>query len=257
MRLADTNRRKAAILNGLLIGVGDASAVSMVPLGLGAASTLVHEDAAPDAGEQSPATVRELPCKDRSRLHTYGGGGDVNPCDEQRFTALYREHHPAVDAYVRRRLGGSPASDDVVAEVFLTAWRRLDEIPRRAVLPWLYATARRTLANAYRAERRRADLVEEVARQPHGHAADPAEGVAGQLAVAAAFEALSEADREVLRLALWEELPARQAAKVVGCSTAAFHVRLHRARARLRHHLGLVQHGPARRASTILGGADA
>ncbi|MGW2031526.1 RNA polymerase sigma factor [Streptomyces sp. NPDC001811] len=257
MRLADTNRRKAAILNGLLIGVGDALAVSMVPLGLGAASTLVQEDAAPDAGEQSPATVRELPCKDRSRLHTYGGGGDVNPCDEQRFTALYREHHPAVDAYVRRRLGGSPASDDVVAEVFLTAWRRLDEIPRRAVLPWLYATARRTLANAYRAERRRADLVEEVARQPHGHAADPAEGVAGQLAVAAAFEALSEADREVLRLALWEELPARQAAKVVGCSTAAFHVRLHRARTRLRHHLGLVQHGPARRASRILGGADA
>lgn len=143
----------------------------------------------------------------------------MNPCDEQRFTALYREHHPAVDAYVRRRLGGSPASDDVVAEVFLTAWRRLDEIPRRAVLPWLYATARRTLANAYRAERRRADLVEEVARQPHGHAADPAEGVAGQLAVAAAFEALSEADREVLRLALWEELPARQAEGVVHAGT--------------------------------------
>lgn len=176
---------------------------------------------------------------------------------EQRFTALYREHHPAVDAYVRRRLGGSPASDDVVAEVFLTAWRRLDEIPRKAVLPWLYATARRTLANAYRAEQRRLDLMEEVARQPHGHAADPAEGVTGQFAVAAAFGALSETDREVLRLALWEELPARQAAKVVGCSTAAFHVRLHRARARLRHHLDLIQHGPAQRATAILGGADA
>ncbi|MEU3528112.1 RNA polymerase sigma factor [Streptomyces sp. NPDC038707] len=181
----------------------------------------------------------------------------MNAIDEQRFTALYREHHPAVDAYVRRRLGGSPASDDVVAEVFLTAWRKLEAIPRKAVLPWLYATARRTLANTYRAERRRLDLAEEVARQPHAHAADPAEGVAGQLAVAAAFAALSESDREVLRLVSWEELPARQAAKAVGCSTAAFHVRLHRARARLRHHLDLAQQSPAPQASATVGGADA
>lgn len=181
----------------------------------------------------------------------------MNTTNEQRFTALYREHHSAVDAYVRRRLGGSSASDDVVAEVFLTAWRRIEAIPRKAVLPWLYATARRTLANTYRAEQRRLDLVEEVARQPHGHAADPAEGVAGQLAMAAAFAALSESDREVLRLVLWEDLPARQAAKAIGCSTAAFHVRLHRARARLRHHLDLVQHNPAHPVSAILGGADA
>ncbi|MFQ6148682.1 RNA polymerase sigma factor [Streptomyces seoulensis] len=178
--------------------------------------------------------------------------------DEQRFTALYQEHHPAVDAYVRRRLDSRHGVDDVVAEVFLTAWRRLGDIPPRAVLPWLYATARRSLANARRAEQRRLNLSEAVLRHSDHRVDDPADGVAGNLAVAEAFSALSEQDREVLRLVLWEELPARQAAKVLGCTTAAFHVRLHRARTRLRQHLVAAgTRSTTHRTSGLLGGADA
>ncbi|MEW2270198.1 RNA polymerase sigma factor [Streptomyces griseofuscus] len=188
---------------------------------------------------------------------TYAGGGDVNPTDEQRFTELYHDHHAAVDAYVRRRLDSAHAVDDVVAEVFLTAWRRLKEVPSGAVLPWLYATARRLMANARRADQRRANLVEAAAGHGRHFVDDPADGVAGNLAVAAAFDALREQDKEVLRLALWEELPARQAAKVLGCTTASFHVRLHRARARLRHQLAATSTSPAQRALTTIGGADA
>ncbi|MFF9155164.1 RNA polymerase sigma factor [Streptomyces sp. NPDC014846] len=116
------------------------------------------------------------------------------------------KHHAAVDAYVRRRLDGAHAVEDVVAEVFLTAWRRLEEVPRGAVLSWLYATERRLLVNVRRADQRRGNLAEAVARNGREHADDPAGGVAGSLA------------------------PARQAAKVLGCTMATFHVRLHRAR---------------------------
>jgi RNA polymerase sigma factor (sigma-70 family) len=181
----------------------------------------------------------------------------VNTGHEQAFTTLYHEHHPAVEAYVRRRLTSGEDIDDVVAEVFLTAWRRLDDVPSGAALPWLYATARRVLANAYRAEQRRRTLTETVARQRHNLAGDPADDVAGAQAVAAAFDSLSGTDREILRLALWEELPARHAAKVIGCTTAAFHVRLHRARRRLRQELERVPSSPVKTASSILGGADA
>ncbi|MFF4440035.1 RNA polymerase sigma factor [Streptomyces sp. NPDC001621] len=158
--------------------------------------------------------------------------------------------------WARPHLDGAHAVDDVVAEVFLTAWRRLEEIPRGAVLPWPYATARRLLANVRRADQRRGNLAEAVARNGRQYADDPADGVAGSLAVAAAFDALGERDKEVLRLALWEELPARQAAKVLGCTTATFHVRLYRARTRLRHHL-TTGTTPAPRALTTLGRADA
>ncbi|MFB7419404.1 RNA polymerase sigma factor [Streptomyces sp. NPDC056210] len=176
---------------------------------------------------------------------------------EQDFTVLYRTHHPAVDAYVRRRLSATEDSDDVVAEVFLTAWRRLDELPRDAALPWLYATARKILANTRRAEQRRQALAETAARERQSISSDPAEDVVGMQAVAMAFDALSESDREVLRLALWEELSARQAAAVIGCTSATFHVRLHRARKRLREHLNRTASNSSQRTSSILGGVDA
>lgn len=63
----------------------------------------------------------------------------------QRFERIYAEHHDAVRAYVRRRVA-EDAVDDVVSETFLVCWRKLDGVPEEA-LPWLYAVARKTLAN--------------------------------------------------------------------------------------------------------------
>lgn len=52
--------------------------------------------------------------------------------------------------------------------------------------------------------------------------------------VRAAIARLREADREVLALVLWERLSHSEVAELLGCSTNAVAVRLHRARARLR-----------------------
>ena len=48
-----------------------------------------------------------------------------------------------------------------------------------------------------------------------------------------AWQRLSDADREVLALVAWEELPVAEAARSLGCSAPVFSVRLHRARKRL------------------------
>lgn len=48
-----------------------------------------------------------------------------------------------------------------------------------------------------------------------------------------ALGALSDHDREALLMIAWDGLTAAQAAEVMGCSTATFNVRLHRARKRL------------------------
>ncbi len=45
---------------------------------------------------------------------------------------------------------------------------------------------------------------------------------------------LSEADREVLLLTGWYDLTGPQAAKALGCTRAAYALRLHRARKRFR-----------------------
>jgi RNA polymerase sigma factor (sigma-70 family) len=140
----------------------------------------------------------------------------------QRFDQLYGEHIDAVRAYVRRR-APEDVVDDVVADVFLVCWRRLDDVPEEA-LPWLYAVARKTLANERRRSLRRAHVPEDVAHEP-----EPV----GDSVLASAFAELSDADREVLRLVAWEGLSLREAAQALECSPVACRVRYHRAKSRL------------------------
>jgi DNA-directed RNA polymerase specialized sigma24 family protein len=72
--------------------------------------------------------------------------------DDERFEALYGAHAGAVLAYARRRT--SPANaDDVMADVFLIAWRRLADVPRDERV-WLLGVARRVLANQRRGHTR-------------------------------------------------------------------------------------------------------
>lgn len=154
--------------------------------------------------------------------------------DRERFTALYRRHLVDVERYLRRRAPEISVSD-AAAEVFTVAWRRLDEVPDPP-LPWLYGVARRVLANQLRGVHRARRLTDRVGAVAGGDAPlpDHAEQVAGRLALAAAFDGLAEADREVLRLVAWEGLSLRDGATAAGCSLPAFAMRLHRARRRLR-----------------------
>lgn len=149
-----------------------------------------------------------------------------------RFTAIYGEHHPTVYAYAVSRVGRQLA-DDVVGDTFLVAWRKLDAVPA-APLPWLLAVARNVVRERYRDEVRQAALAAELAAWVQEETDDVAEGVAERAAVLAALARLGDDDRELLTLMAWHDLSARDAARVVGCSTATFFVRLHRARRRLR-----------------------
>jgi RNA polymerase sigma-70 factor (ECF subfamily) len=143
----------------------------------------------------------------------------------QRFERIYVEHVDAVRAYVRRR-APQPVVEDVVADVFVVALRRIDDVPRNA-LPWLYAVARKTLANERR-KRHDLPLEHEPSYEP---LSEP--GPVGDSRLAAAFAALSDADREILRLVAWEGLPFRDVARSLDVSPVAARVRFHRAKARL------------------------
>jgi RNA polymerase sigma-70 factor (ECF subfamily) len=140
----------------------------------------------------------------------------------QRFERIYEAHREDVEAYVRRR-ASAELVEDVVADVFVVCLRRIDDVPREP-LPWLYAVARKTLANERRRRARTAPAEAVVAHDP-----EPV----GDSALAAAFAELAENDREILRLVAWEGLSVAEAATALGCSRVAARVRLHRAKTRL------------------------
>jgi RNA polymerase sigma-70 factor (ECF subfamily) len=147
--------------------------------------------------------------------------------DQQRCERLYRAHADQVHAYARRRSDAQTA-DEVVGEVFLIAWRRLDVIPPEP-LPWLLGVARKALANQRRARSRAAALSERI-----GMNVDTTTGEAGgDHAVLEALATLDPRDREVLLLIAWEGLRQEEVGTVLGVSRAAVATRLHRARKRL------------------------
>jgi RNA polymerase sigma-70 factor (ECF subfamily) len=154
---------------------------------------------------------------------------------EQAFREIYEAHYRTVLGYCARRVppGADPA--DVTAETFTTAWRRFDDVPNDHVLPWLLATARRTLANLYRSEQRRRALIERLRttppRQPLDHHDIATTSDLATLALALAK--LGERDLEILTLSVWEELPHRDIARAIDVAESTVAVRLHRARRRL------------------------
>lgn len=147
--------------------------------------------------------------------------------------ALYERHHGAVSAYFSRRVERD-AVEDLVAETFAVAWRKL---PRHAEdpLPWLYGVARRVALMHWRGQARRGALVRRLAAVGHGGAPapDPADQISGDPRLAAAFATLTAVEREALCLVAWEQLDRERAARAAGCSPGTFATRLSRARARL------------------------
>ena len=150
---------------------------------------------------------------------------------------MYRSHGGSVRAFVHRRVPRE-AADDLVADVFVAAWRRVDEAPADA-LPWLLAIARGLIANRRRGETRRRALRKRLVARGEGAQMQegPEQRVSEGDAFGRAFGSLGERDREVIRLIAWDGLGRPQAAEVLGVSEPLFSVQLHRARRRLKRAL--------------------
>ncbi|MFD2026021.1 RNA polymerase sigma factor [Promicromonospora aerolata] len=153
------------------------------------------------------------------------------PDNEARFTALFESTHRALLSYAVRRVAEPADAADVVAESFLVAWRRIDDVPAGTdARPWMFGVARRVMANARRSDRRRMALADRLRNHLTDVVPPPADPVSD---VERALARLSDDDQELLRLVAWEELARDEIALVLGISRTAVRVRLHRARKRL------------------------
>ena len=96
-------------------------------------------------------------------------------------------------------------AEDLAAEVFATAWRRRNDLPRETVLPWLYRTARFTLANS---RRKYIDLP--VDAVPKSGAVrvdgDPESNLLFDAELRGALASVGERDRQILLLHAWQGL---------------------------------------------------
>jgi len=158
---------------------------------------------------------------------------------QTRFRSVYREHSNSVLGYALRRVDDATDAADVLAETFLVAWRRIEDLPPSdEVRPWLFGVARRVLANRRRGDHRRHRLAERMRK----HLAttttfDPPDDPTTGHLVQEALGRLGEDDQEMLRLTSWEGLEPAELAVMWGIPPATVRTRLHRARNRLRTEL--------------------
>ena len=150
------------------------------------------------------------------------------------FTSLYHETYQMLLAYAQRRVDGATA-DEVVAEAFLVAWRRRDEIPEGLEKAWLFGVARNTILTAYRSARRRHALNGKLCRvaRPEPWTDDHFEASDQTDALLPALRSLRPEDREILTLVAWEGLSHAEIGETLGISPNAVAIRVHRARKRL------------------------
>ncbi|GII95484.1 RNA polymerase sigma factor [Sinosporangium siamense] len=159
------------------------------------------------------------------------------------FAVLFDRHADEIFRYTARRLGAELA-EDVVAEVFLIAFRgraRYDRVHQDA-RPWLYGIATNMVARHRRAERRRTRAMARVAAdRPSSFDERVAERVSAEQLhpkLARALAALSAAERDLLLLIAWGNLGYDDAALALGIPVGTVRSRLHRLRAKVRRALG-------------------
>jgi len=165
-----------------------------------------------------------------------GAAEPDSPGDAGEFSRVFYAFAPAVLRFARRRLADPDAAWDVVTDAFTTAWRHWERRPGdEGTLPWLYAITANAIRDQQRASNRRRRLVARLTSlHRQAEVPDHAERVVFADQVSTAIGRLPAGDREVLRLLAWEQLDdAQSVGLVLGVSTTAARVRIHRARRRL------------------------
>jgi len=153
----------------------------------------------------------------------------------ERFRILYNDLYDELWRYIQRRSINTEEARDTLSEVFLVAWRRLEDIPAgNEARLWLFGVARNLVKTSWRKRKRSGDLLVRIGSEMSTRVTTDEElDNSGVLKIVKALQFLSENDQEILRLLAWENLSHKEISVVLGCSENAVAIRIRRARVRL------------------------
>lgn len=153
----------------------------------------------------------------------------------ERFRILYNDLYDDLWRYIQRRSINTEEARDTLSEVFLVAWRRLEDIPAgNEARLWLFGVARNLVKTSWRKRKRSGDLLVRIGSEMSTRVTTDEElDNSGVLKIVKALQFLSENDQEILRLLAWENLSHKEISVVLGCSENAVAIRIRRARVRL------------------------
>lgn len=155
----------------------------------------------------------------------------VKSGDEAAFSEMHRTYAPLIHGIVLVRVPYDEVQD-IVQEVFLTAYRKIDSLrDEKALGAWLCRIARNRAVEYYRTARPTEELSETISgrRSHHAEAGEILETLRG----------LPESYRETLVLRLVEGMSGNEIAEATGLKPESVRVNLHRGMEMLRLRLGI------------------
>jgi RNA polymerase sigma factor (sigma-70 family) len=153
------------------------------------------------------------------------------------FRALYDQIAHDLLNFLLRRASTPEGAADCLAETFLIAWSKRDQIPadHSQARPWLFGVARNVLKRDRALDNKASAAVEALARDLQGSS----RLVPDDDLVTLALGQLSRLDREIIEMLAWDQLAPREVAAILEISPNVVRIRAHRARRKLREQLQL------------------
>lgn len=147
------------------------------------------------------------------------------------FAHFYARHYQLILTVAQQRLAGIADAEDAAAETFRITWAH-HQAGGELSLRWVYQVLRNVIGNEYQRAVRSSQLFDRIGHMTGDSSytveADDA------LDIRRCLEWLKESDREILRMAYWEDLTRAEIAAILGISVVSVRVRLLRARRALR-----------------------
>lgn len=183
---------------------------------------LISPQAAPNKPERSRTGTIEL-----DLVQTVLDG------DRDSFARLYELYAPLVHGILLARVPRAEV-DDLVQDIFLHAYRKLDTLrDRTAFGPWIAMIARNRAVDFHRRAKETVEITDEL-RGSDTHDSRAAE-------ILELIRSLPEAYRETLVLRLVEGMTGPEIAARTGLTAASVRVNLHRGMKLLRERLGFLE----------------
>ncbi len=149
------------------------------------------------------------------------------------FEELLQAELPALERFVKFRIGSAQDAEDVLQEVCLAAWRNFESLrDTGSFKPWLLGIARNKCKDYFREQARRMELPLDALNE-----AVPAAGLHGRTvknAVRDTLEQLGGTDQQILYLAYFRDLPQAEIARRLHIPLGTVKSRLHKARSRFK-----------------------
>ncbi len=147
----------------------------------------------------------------------------------EEFERMLAQERISVERYVRFRLADRTEAEDVLQDVYLTAFRKFGDLRKKeSFKAWIISIARNKINDYFRKKAARFEIpIDQLQKK---ETADTRYGVSAVNTVRETMSLLGDQDKQIIYLFYWKEMPQAEIAKRLRIPVGTVKSRLHTAR---------------------------